>query len=316
MELLVEKYRPKVREDIVGNVETINRIFSMVNSGKLTHMAFEGIAGTGKTSTAGVIARQLFGTSIRSNYMELNSSDERGIDVVRDKIKTFAKISPFNSTFKVILLDESDEMTPESQNALRRIMEKYADITIFIFCVNSIEKLISPIKSRCEVFHFGPISTEDICSRLQVVYMKEKGPVVNGTVGPDIGLALKKIAEYAQGDMRKALNHLQVLLSSGEPLTEVSVDTIRPIDYGKLIFDSLQSGRFLEARTYYLKFLEIGFDSRNIISMLHKIYIVSEIELEEMKTAIISISEADYRMTCGVDKILALDALLLKLLKR
>ena len=313
--LLTERYRPGCRADISGNTETINRIFSMVDSGKLTHLCFEGVAGVGKTSTAYVIAHQLFGANLKSNFIEMNASDERGIDVVREKITNFARMSPFNSSFKIILLDEADSMTSEAQNALRRTMEKYSDITIFIFACNSKEKLIDPILSRCEVFHFGPLSVEDILARLTTVASKEG--LIKTVPDANLSNALLKIAEYSQGDMRKALNHLQVLLASGEPLTEASVDCIKPVDYGKLVFDALQAGKFMAARTHVFKALELGYDARSLLSLLHKVYISEEtLELDEMKNSILALSECDYRMTQGVDKILALDALMLRLLKR
>lgn len=317
MNVLTEKYRPEKREDIVGNKETIDRIFSVVNSGKLCHMVFEGVAGCGKTSTAKAIAKQLFGANLKLNYLELNASDERGIETVQEKIKMFAKVVPFQTGVKLILLDEGDEMTAAAQNALRGIMEQYANICIFIITANNAERLIEPIRSRCEVFHFGPISAEDIKARLIHVYIKEKGltSLQTPTVKYDWVVPLEEVAKQSQGDMRRALNHLQVLLSSGEPLSEASVDTIKPIDFGKMIFDSLQAGRFLEARSHVFKALELGYDARVLLKLCHKAYIASDADISDMKIAIISLSECDYRMTQGVDKLLALDALLLRLIK-
>ena len=329
MQLLTESYRPKCREDIVGNKSELDRLFGMVNSGKLCHVVLEGPAGTGKSSTALVIAKQLFKEWIKSNFLELNASDERGIDVVREQIKTFAKTSAFNSGFKIILLDEGDEMTPEAQNALRRIMEKYSDICIFIFAVNAAEKLIDPIKSRCEIFHFGPLSVEDITERLFDVYASEKGidrkanfkrledsNAMIITVETPESSALRKVAEYSQGDMRKALNHLQVLLASGEALTSETVETLKPVDYGKIIFDSLQKGRFLEARQNLYKAFELGYAPRYIIQLIHKVYISAELSISVKADAIFELAECDFRMTQGVDKQLAFDKLLLKLLNQ
>lgn len=313
MTLFTEKYRPSSRADIVGNKDEIERLFSMVNSGKLCHIILEGPAGTGKTSTALVIAKQLFGEWYRSNFLELNASDERGIDIVRDTIKQFAKMIPLNAAQKIILLDEGDEMTPEAQNALRRTMEKYSDICIFIFAANNIEKLIDPIKSRCEVFHFGPLSVEDVTKRLLQVYDAETKSMVSSTT---IVPVLAKIAEFSHGDMRRALNHLQMLLASGEPLTVERVETIRPIDYGKLIFDSLRNGRFLEARTQFFKAMELGYTPRYLISLLHNTYIQAELDSIDKANAVFELAECDYRMTQGVDKLLAFDALLLKLVKK
>jgi len=309
--LLVEKYRPHSREEIVGNKNEVDRLFAMTNSGHLTHCILEGVPGIGKTSSILVIAKKLFGEFFRSNFMELNASDERGIDVVREQIKTFARQAPFGSSFKIILLDEADSMTDDAQQALRRIMEKYSDLCIFMMSVNSVEKIIPAIQSRCEVFHFGPLSVDDITERLASVFREEK------KLGafPDNDLpALRKVAEYSQGDMRKALNHLQVLLASGEPLTAGAVETIRPVDYGKIIFDSLQKGRFLEARQNLYKAFELGYAPRYIIQLIHKVYISAELSITVKAEAVFELAECDYRMTQGVDKQLAFDKLLLKLL--
>lgn len=310
--LFIEKYRPQTRNEIVGNKDEIDRLFDMVNSRKMTHCIFEGMPGVGKTTCALVIAKQLFGEWYRSNFLELNASDSRGIDVVRDTIKNFAKTKPLGDIpYKIILLDEGEDMTPEAQNALRRIMETYSDICIFIFAVNSIEKMIDPIQSRCEKFHFGPLSVDDIQNRLVQVYLKEKPEVTLS-----ISNALVKIAEFSHGDMRRALNHLQMLLASGKPLTVELVETVKPVNYGQYIYDSLQKGRLLEARQHLQKALELGYTERYIIDLIHKIYIDAELSYDVKANAVFALAECDYRMTQGVNKLLAMDALILRLLKK
>ena len=317
MELLTEKYRPKIREDLVGNKTQIDQIFSMVNIGKLTHIIVEGNAGTGKTSTALVVARTIFGSSYSQNFLELNASDSRRIDDVRGRIKTFAKTLPVGASFKIILLDEGDEMTPEAQNALRRTMEKYSSICIFFFAVNNVEKLIEPIRSRCQVFHFGPISIDEMENRLHHIYHVETNTTESVQHPCEIGKVCRRIAELSQGDLRKAINHLQMLLASGEPLSEASVDAIKPIDYGKAILDSLQKGRFMEARAKLYEALELGFSPRSILTNLQKTYIGDDsIEFDMKANAIFELAECDYRFTLGVDKILAFDKLLMKLVKQ
>jgi len=173
MNILAEKYRPKKREDIVGNKNTIDSIFALADTGKLTHMIFEGPPGVGKTTTAHVLARQMFGEFFQSNFLELNASDSRKVDDVRSTIKTFSKTTPFGANFKICLLDEGDEMTSTAQNALRRTMEQYSEITIFIFAVNNAYKMIDAIQSRCQMFHFGPLSLGNIVLRLINIYKKE-----------------------------------------------------------------------------------------------------------------------------------------------
>ena len=329
MSLLVEKYRPHFRNELVGNKNTLDSLFNMVNSGNLTHCILEGPAGVGKTTTAHVIARQLFGEFYKNNFLELNASDERGIDVVRNQIKVFARTSPLNSTHKILLLDEADELTPEAQNALRRTIESYSNITKFIFSVNKLQKLIDPIQSRCEVFRFGPISVEDMIPRLAKIYCSEKGinveskkreleelgAFIKEVEGP-VGLALRKVAEYSHGDMRKAINHLQLLLASGEELSEASVESIKPTDYGKLIFDSLQKGRLLEARKHLQASLELGYKEDYIIELIHNVFIDDmTLDINTKREAVFNLCETDYRLTLGVNAMLAMDNLLYKLLR-
>ena len=312
MSLLTERFRPKTREEIVGNKETLDRLFNMVKTGNLTHCILEGFPGVGKTTVALVIARQLFGEFFRSNFLELNASDERGIEVVRNQIKTFAKTSPLNATFKILLLDEADQLTPEAQQALRRTMETYSGICRFIFSVNNLEKIIDAIRSRCETFRFGPIPVSDMALRLCYIYEQEKG-----TSSVNVASAMQKIAEYSHGDMRKAINHLQLLLASGEELTEASVDSIKPINYGKLIFDSLQKGRLLEARKHLQTALELGYKEDYIIELLHNSYIDDlTLDSNTKAEAVFNLCETDFRLTQGVNAMLAMDNLLYQLLRK
>ena len=310
--LLVEKYRPKSKEEMVGNKETLEKLFNMVKSGNLTHCILEGPPGVGKTTVALVIARTLFGEFYKANFLELNSSDERGIETVRNEIKTFAKTSPLQASFKIILLDEADNMTSDAQQALRRIIERYSNICKFILSVNKIHKLIDPIQSRCEVFRFAPLAINDMSSRLCYIYQQE-----TGKPGLDVHIAMEKVAEYSHGDMRKAINHLQLLLASGEPLTEASVESIKPTDYGKLIFDSLQKGRLLEARKHLQAALELGYKEDYLIELIHNVYIDDvTLDTNTKAEAVFNLCETDYRLTQGVNAMLAMDSLLYKLLRQ
>jgi replication factor C small subunit len=305
-----ELYRPKSREEIVGNKDTIDKIFALADNDNFPHMIFEGIPGNGKTSTAIVLARKLFGEYMGSNFEELNASDERGIDVVRDSIKTFAKTTPFNAKFKIMFLDEFD-LTAEAQQALRRTLERYSDITKFIISTNYLEKIIDPIQSRCEVFKFGPLSVEDISARLIEIFRLE----VKRYVPPEEYDALKKVAELAHGDMRRALNHLQLLLSLGKSLTVDIVESMKPMDFGKLIYDSISQGHFLEARQSLQKALELGYTERYLIDLLHKVYIGESIDYSIKARAVFALCETDFRLTQGVNALLVMDNLLYKLME-
>lgn len=307
--LFIEKYRPKTREEIVGNKNEIDRLFSIVKTGNIPHCIFEGVPGTGKTTSALVIARQLFGEYYKSNWREFNASDERGIDIIRDDVKTFCTMSPLVSSFKILFLDEADGLTGPAQEALRRMMEKYGGITRFILSCNDISKIIEPLQSRCEIFHFSPLSVDDIFLRL-----KQVSSIENISIDEE---SLKILAERAEGDLRKGLNKIQVLASFGihidktvvmkQDKTEESYDTV---------LGSLKTGRFLETRKACLDMILNGYTERDIIQGLHKSFINDKDLLPVVKgKCILQLAKADYKLTMGVSRGLQLDACLLKILE-
>src|SRR3989339_394548 len=158
-----EKYRPASFEEIRGQKEIVEKISAFVKSGNMPHLLFSGPAGVGKTTLALVIAKRLFGENWRQNTLELNASDERGIDVVRVKVKDFARTKSIGDVpFKLIYLDESDALTKEAQQALRRTMENYTQTCRFILSCNYSSKIIDPIQSRCAVFRFKPLEKKDM----------------------------------------------------------------------------------------------------------------------------------------------------------
>lgn len=173
-EIWIEKYRPKRLDDVVGQVEVIKRLKSYVLSRNLPHLLLSGPPGVGKTASAVCIARELFGEAWTNNFTELNASDERGIDVVRNKIKNFARTAPLGEAeFKIIFLDEADALTSDAQSALRRTMEKYTATCRFILSCNYSSKIIEPIQSRCAVYRFKPISSEAIGERIRYIVKAE-----------------------------------------------------------------------------------------------------------------------------------------------
>lgn len=314
MSLFVEKYRPRVQEEIVGNQKVLDDIFSVVATGNIPHMIFEGPAGVGKTSTALVIARQLFGEFFQSNFLELNASDERGINVVRETVKTFCKTNPLGSVpFKILFLDEADNMTPDALQALRRIMEQYSQVTRFILSANNVEKIIEPIVSRCQVFRFGPISPEDIFHRLNVIATKEN--LSKGNVEGMLDV-LHEIASRSNGDMRRAINKLQVLASYEKGLTLKLLEKVSLKDIGPKILNSLVRGRFLQTRKMVRNYLTMGYTERNLLNLLHN-SLINDRKLSPVQKgeAILCLAETDYKLTLGVSKGLQMDALLLRLLK-
>jgi DNA polymerase III delta prime subunit len=197
---LIEKYRPSKLNDIKNQEDIKNIFIDMVQNRNIPHMIFYGGAGTGKTSTAIAICKQLYKTNYVDNVLELNASDERGIRVVREKIKTFSQKAADND-FKIIILDEADAMTSDSQFALRRIIEKFSGNTRFILICNYINKIIPPLLSRCAVFRFKTMSSDNIGDILKNIMEKE-----------NILIDDKNMNKLIKEDLRKSINNLQKII--------------------------------------------------------------------------------------------------------
>ena len=244
MEIWIEKYRPKKFEDMVGQKPIVRRIKAFVEKKSLPHLLFVGPAGTGKTSLILVAVKQLYGNSWRDNFLELNASDERGIDVVRNTIKDFARTKPIgNVSFKIIYLDECDSLTKEAQQALRRTMENYASVTRFCLSGNYSSKIIDPIQSRCTIFRFKPLEKEDIFELIDKVCDKEDLKVKNK--------AKEILFEVSNGDVRRLLNIMQSCASISTEITDDLIYDIvseaRPKEIRKVI-ESAVKGDFLKSK--------------------------------------------------------------------
>jgi len=211
-DIWIEKYRPKTLDEVAGQDEIIERLKAYVRTKNVPHLIFAGPAGTGKTTSALALSKELFGDTWKQNLNELNASDERGIGIIRGKIKNFARTAPFGKNrFKIIFLDEADSLTPDAQAALRRTIEKYTHICRFILSVNYSSKIIEPIQSRCTVFRFRPIRADDVKKYMQKIASNEKLEIT-----PD---GLETLIFISRGDLRKAINILQVGASVGKKIT-------------------------------------------------------------------------------------------------
>lgn len=217
----VEKYRPRYVKDVVHHENLKQVLKGAQKTGDLPHLLFHGPPGTGKTSTILALARTLFGDCVaKERVLELNASDERGLDVVRDKIKTFSKVSVslHNGNnippIKLVILDEADAMTPDAQSALRRTMETHATVTRFCLVCNYASKIIAPLASRCAKFRFSPLSQTSMKRRL--VYICEKECVIFSH--------FDAILKSAGGDMRKAVNLLQTVSQLNETTPAMIVE--------------------------------------------------------------------------------------------
>ena len=202
----VEKYRPKNLSELVNQKDIKGSLSGLIkNQSEMPHLLFSGSAGVGKTTTAICISREILGDVWKDYTLELNASDERGIGMVRERVKKFSRFAGLDSQipFKIIILDEADEMTSDAQTALRRIIEDTAKFCRFILIANNISKIIDPIQSRCAVFKFTRIDENEIIEQLKIISKKEKLKVDEK--------GLKEITDYAGGDMRHAINLLQAV---------------------------------------------------------------------------------------------------------
>jgi len=206
----VEKYRPQVITEVSYHTDIMTMLYNCMKTNNMPHLLFHGPPGTGKTSSILAICRELFGEHFSSRVVEMNASDERGINVVRQKIKHFAKLSVGAGIngygkpippYKIIILDEADCMTREAQDALRVIIEKHCGVTRFCFICNYISQMIEPIKSRCAIFHFKPLDTESMLNRLKYIADHENMQCKENV--------FHILIELSNGDMRKAIMNLQ-----------------------------------------------------------------------------------------------------------
>lgn len=272
----VEKYRPQVLNEVISHEQVISTIRKFVEKGELPHLLFHGPPGTGKTSTILAVCKELYGDSRSSFVLELNASDERGINVVRDQIKTFAE-SKNNYTvsehtvLKLIVLDEADHMTAQAQNAMRRIMENYAKNVRFCLLCNYVNKITPAIQSRCTAFRFAPLKKEHMINKALAVAKNE-----NINITED---ALNSLINVGHGDMRRILNCLQVVSMSHKNLTIDENVILSTLDIPlpsemKDMLEYFMKHSIKECYNYVLKIqYEKGYSIRDINSCLYELIV-------------------------------------------
>ena len=306
-EIWTEKYRPSIFADIVGQEDVIKRVASLTDSLNIPHLLFAGPAGTGKSTLALIVVRELFKENWKENYLELNASDERGINVVREKVKNFARTKSIgNVPFKIIFLDEADALTPEAQQALRRTMENYSATCRFILSCNYSSKIIDPIQSRCALFRFKLLEKKDIEKVIQKIVLRE-----NLTITPE---ATEMMYEGSEGDCRRCINLLQSTSTVSPSITTELVSTIlsdaKPKDI-KIVLDYAVSGDFQKAREKLLDImLRQSISGQDVVKAIQKEIWNLPVEPEIKVKLTEKTGEAEFRIVEGSDPFIQLQALL------
>lgn len=299
----VEKYRPLNLDEITAQTEVIQSLKKVLKTKNLPHLIFFGPSGCGKTSTILALSKELFGEKIYNDrVIELNASDERGINVIRDKIKKYAKkaINPNENAppWKIIILDEADNMTSDSQFALRRIMEEYSKLTRFCIICNYHNKIIDPINSRCALFRFKPIKENEIFNKLKDISEKE-----NLIISDDF---LNQIIKYSRGDLRKAINFLQKCknqygnILKQDMLNEIS--GIIPIDKFNELIDAIISKNSKIIDKVIMDLVNAGYSLVNQINFFDN-YIKNSDNASNIKSLLsLKLTEIDNNLLKGGDE--------------
>ncbi|EGN95487.1 hypothetical protein SERLA73DRAFT_60040 [Serpula lacrymans var. lacrymans S7.3] len=329
----VEKYRPKTIDDVSAQEHTVAVLRKTLTSTNLPHMLFYGPPGTGKTSTILALSRQLFGPdNFRNRVLELNASDERGISIVREKIKNFARQTPRAQMvasdgktypcppYKIIILDEADSMTQDAQGALRRIMETYARITRFCLVCNYVTRIIEPLASRCSKFRFTPLDSSSTSSRLSQIATAE-----HVVLEPDV---ISALINTSSGDLRRSITYLQSasrLSASTNPPTPITAGDIQEIagvvpdavvhDFAKTLgveivgdMDVDNDGRkktrgFDAVQAKVKELMRQGYSASQIVSQLHDIVILHPtLHARQKSICALAFAEADKAICDGADE--------------
>lgn len=308
-----EKYRPKKLDEVVDQKEIIKGIGNLVkNRGELPHMLFAGPAGVGKTTTALCVARELLGENWKDHVLELNASDERGIKMVREKVKGFTEWrgvtgeQQIKNLFKIVILDEADEMTSDAQTALRAMIEKGSDITRFILICNYLSQIIEPIQSRCVVFRFTRLPRQEVIAHLKAICEKEKVKYEEK--------AITQIYDATGGDLRHSINIMQAATGMGS-VSSANVAAAMGLSGRSKVGEVLKlalTGKFNDARAKLLELTQVyGMSETDFMKYANQE--AYEMKLENPEDFAAIMAEYDYRLTAGAHPDIQLTALLAQL---
>jgi replication factor C small subunit len=305
-----EKYRPSNLDQVIGQKAIVERLKAFVKTKNFPSMIFAGSAGVGKTTSAIAMAKELYGEKINEAFLELNASDSRGIDVVRGKVKEFARTLPISSDLvKIIFLDEADALTPEAQHALRRTMEKYSATTRFILSANYSSKIIEPIQSRCVVLRFRPLKEEEM-----ITYIKR----IEEGEGLDIDQkAIDALLYVSEGDLRKLTNVLQGAAVLNNRVTDNAIYDIaakaRPKEIAAMLRYAL-SGDFEKARAELNTLvLMYGMSGEDILIQCYREALALDTD-QKLKLKVISdIGDCNFKIVEGANDRIQLEAMLARM---
>ncbi|MCS7118209.1 MAG: replication factor C small subunit [Thaumarchaeota archaeon] len=294
----IEKYRPRSLKEVIDQEPIVAGLTGVLKTKSVPHMIFAGPPGVGKTATAHALARDFYGDRYveDGHFLEINASDERGIDVIRDKVKTFARTIPMAGPgFKILLLDESDMLTAEAQHAFRRVMEQFSGTCRFILVANYFNRIIEPIQSRCAVFRFKPIDESGVRQMVERVSKGEGIVVEEG--------AVRALFDVSEGDLRKVLNLLQTASIYSRTVTADLVYRVAgfaaAIEVRKMMELAL-NGRLDEAKRMLRQALYVdGVSEREIVNRMYaEVFYIPIREVDKAKILSL-IGEVDYRISQG-----------------
>lgn len=305
--LWIEKHRPSTFSEVKGQTNIVKRLKAMVQNKNIPHLLFAGPAGVGKTTLAIIIAKELFKDKWKENFLELNASDARGIDTIRNDVKDFARTKSISTNLpKIIFLDESDALTREAQQALRRTMESFSQTVRFILSCNYSSKIIDPIQSRCTIFRFKKLDKNDIKELVQEISKKENLKINNEIID--------SVYELSEGDARKASNILQSSASINKKITndliyEV-VSAAKPKEINEVLNIAIK-GDFVKARDKLLEVMLLhGLSGLDVIKQIQKLVWDLKIPNEQKINLIDKCGDIEFRLVEGSDEFVQIEALL------
>ncbi|MFH0836185.1 MAG: replication factor C small subunit [Candidatus Micrarchaeota archaeon] len=302
-----EKYRPKTLDEVIGHDAVVKRFKAYADNKNMPHVLLAGRAGIGKTTIVLAMAHELYGDVLRQSFLELNASDERGIDVVRGKIKDFARTLPLADVpFKIIFLDEADSLTPDAQQALRRTMETYSKTCRFCLSCNYSSRIIEPIQSRTAVFRFSPLNDEEITRLVKRVVEGERLEIDES--------GEKAVVYVSGGDGRKAINCLQGAAVTGGKITEEEVFKVasraKPKEIQAMV-DKALKGDFMGARKLLDELMvRYGMSGEDVLNQVYQEVTRLDVPNDVKIKLVDRVGEYDFRMSEGADERIQLEALL------